>query len=236
MNNKFLAIPTLLWKNKELSNTEIPVYIEILHLSTLEKGCIATNKHFATLLGKSTKTISRAITGLGEKGYISINTVNGSRNHIRQITPIESKIWYLQNVQPPQTKTGETKESKRTNIRDKKKINKKENSKSLFRILVKEIHKDASRRSKVTFTEKGYKAFMQISDRSKIKVNYLKHQEEKGQYAQTLANYLIDYEANLADDGDGKKIKKTNSPQVGSIAWELEQKKLCSDVIDVEIE
>lgn len=236
MTDKFLAIPTSLWKNNELSHIEIPIYIEILHLSTLEKGCIATNKHFALLLGKSVKTISRAINELERKGYISIEIVNGSRNHLRQITPKNIRAWYPENVQPPQTNPRETKESKRVNIRDKKKINKKENSKSLFRIVVKEIHKDAPRKSKVTFTEKGYQAFLQIPDRSKIKANYLKHQEEKGQYAQTLTNYLIDYNANI--EGNNKKTlpKNTSSPQVGSIAWEMEQKKLCADVIDVEIE
>lgn len=76
---------------------------------------------------------------------------------------------------------------------------KNEDTKVAFRFLIEEIQKEASRKSKVNFTEKGFEAYKLIKDKSQIKDNYINHQNTKEQYAQTIANFLVDYDANVRE-------------------------------------
>lgn len=80
-----------------------------------------------------------------------------------------------------------------TNIINKPK---NENSKVFFEWLVEDIKQSVLRKSKVGFTVKGFEAYKLIEDKSRIKENYIAHQMAKGEFAQTIANFLTDYKAN----------------------------------------
>lgn len=72
---------------------------------------------------------------------------------------------------------------------------KNENSKACFLWVLEAIKPLVDRKSKVTFTDKGFRAYKSIEDKSQIKENYIKHQIEKGEFSQTIANFLTDYKA-----------------------------------------
>ncbi len=73
-----------LYLDKNLTMAEKFLFTEIKSLSSLDKGCIATNQHFADLLQIKRESVSRSITRLKEKGYIDVAI--SDRNHKRVIT------------------------------------------------------------------------------------------------------------------------------------------------------
>ena len=77
-------LPRKLYLVKELTMTEKLLFVEIQSLSMLDKGCVASNKHFATLLDIKREAVSRSLNRLRAKGFISIDIKN--RNHDRKIT------------------------------------------------------------------------------------------------------------------------------------------------------
>jgi hypothetical protein len=69
------------WINKVLLS-------EIISLSKLEKGCIASNETFANLLGIHKGNVSKRITYLIEEGYIKIKLIKkGEKRTLRVIVP-----------------------------------------------------------------------------------------------------------------------------------------------------
>jgi len=90
----WLNIPYEILLNPELDNTEKILLAEIQSLHKLEKGCFASNDHFALLLGfKTASAASRRITGLAEMGYLTTKNVYGKGNCIwRVITPTFKKV------------------------------------------------------------------------------------------------------------------------------------------------
>ena len=120
--------------DKNTTMQEKLILVEISQLSMLDKGCIASNNHFAELLQVKKESVSRSISSLENKGYITTKIKDGSRNYERVIT-INKMLFSInkmlfdpkQNVIDPLTNCLETKESKTIN----KTINKKEFSFSL---------------------------------------------------------------------------------------------------------
>lgn len=86
MATKFIAVSVEIMRDPNLNQSQKFILAEIEQLTTLEKGCFATNLHFANLIGISKENVSKNINSLMEKGYIFIEIVNGSRNHTRIIT------------------------------------------------------------------------------------------------------------------------------------------------------
>lgn len=121
MATKFITVSIEIMHNNELNQSQKFILAEIEQLSSLEKGCIATNEHFSKLIGITKENVSRNLNDLQSKGYINIDIKNGSRNHIRMITLI--KIATItktvspsyQNSKPPLLKQQETKENKKIN-------------------------------------------------------------------------------------------------------------------------
>lgn len=108
---RYLAIPISMIKNKELTSLELFHLMEISQLAMLDKGCIASNNHFAELFDIKKQSTSRTINSLVEKGYITVEIEDGSRNHNRIITINKMLSGGKQNVTDPSTKCLETKET-----------------------------------------------------------------------------------------------------------------------------
>ena len=62
-----------IWLNDDLTLQEKCTFAEIYSLSSLEKGCIASNEHFAKFLGVSKDRAKRVVSSLVDKGYIISN-------------------------------------------------------------------------------------------------------------------------------------------------------------------
>lgn len=80
----------------------------------------------------------------------------------------------------------------RENLDSKREL---KNTKKDFRLLLEEIEKEAPRKSKVTYTDKGFEAYTKIEDKNSIKELYIKHQEQNEGYAQRISAFLADFDA-----------------------------------------
>lgn len=122
MNDRYLAIPVSMVRDKNLTSMEMFIYIEISQLAMLEHGCVASNGHFAQLFDIKKEAVSRAISSLEKKGYINSKIKNGSRNFSRSITLNKMLFDPKQNVIPPLTKCSETKGTNTITNTDTKEI------------------------------------------------------------------------------------------------------------------
>jgi len=102
---------------------------EIAQLSSMEKGCFAGNGHFAKLLGVKKTAISRTISSLEKKGFITSEITPGSRNKERVITINKMLSGDNKMLSQPITKCLETK-GNNTSINNT--VNKK-NTKKVFK-------------------------------------------------------------------------------------------------------
>ena len=115
MQSKGLWLPIEVINDKVTTFQEKLVLMEISQLSMLDKGCIASNNHFAELFQIKKEAVSRCINSLEKKGYINSNIVKGTRNHTRIITINKLLSDPKQNVILPLTNCSETKENKTEN-------------------------------------------------------------------------------------------------------------------------
>ena len=190
--SKGFWLPIELLKDKSTTMQEKLILVEINQLSMLDKGCIASNNHFAELFGIKKESVSRSISSLENKGYITTKIKDGSRNHERTITINKMLFEYKQNVISPLTNCLETKENKT--------INKTNNKYDIFLDYLKSKCKY---KSKVTKTKEGKELFNQIEDKKQLALDYIKHQEEKNEFAVRISKFMEDYNTVYKD--------KTNS-------------------------
>ena len=190
--SKGFWLPIELLKDKSTTMQEKLILVEINQLSMLDKGCIASNNHFAELFGIKKESVSRSISSLENKGYITTKIKDGSRNHERTITINKMLFEYKQNVISPLTNCLETKENKT--------INKTNNKYDIFLDYLKS---KCNYKSKVTKTKEGKELFNQIEDKKQLALDYIKHQEEKNEFAVRISKFMEDYNTVYKD--------KTNS-------------------------
>lgn len=69
---KGVWIPAHIWLDENLTVQEILFLVEIDSLDNSNKGCFASNKHFADFFGLSKSRVSEVISSLNNKEYISI--------------------------------------------------------------------------------------------------------------------------------------------------------------------
>lgn len=98
MSERFVTLDWEFIRDKGTTMQEKLVLAEIESLSSLEKGCIASNEHFGQLLGIQKQNASKLINSLKEKGYISVEIVKGSRNHDRKISIIKSITTIIKSI------------------------------------------------------------------------------------------------------------------------------------------
>lgn len=78
---------------------------------------------------------------------------------------------------------------------DKKTKEKKENLKSEFLALLDDIKSKVKYKSKLNFTDKAFNAYKNVLDKSNIVKRYIEYQNEKGEFAKRIGDFLLDYEA-----------------------------------------
>ena len=115
MATQFVTVSIEIMHDQNLNQSQKFILAEIEQLSQLDKGCIASNKHFAELIGITKENVSRNINDLRIKGYIDIEIVPGSRNHTRIISITKIVRPPYQNSKTPLLKQQETKENKTIN-------------------------------------------------------------------------------------------------------------------------
>ena len=218
MATKGIWVSTEILHDNNLSSNEKFILAEIEQLSSLDDGCYAHNKHFAELVGTTTRTVTRVITSLEEKGYIKIETKPGSRNHVRELSTLDKMSNPpRQNVQTPPTKCLETKGNKQTN----KQINKQE-----------EFFPDLNEEAFSMWCEhKGSKYTKQAKTISRNKL--MKH-DKATQLEMVEASIMNGWKGLFEPKGNAPKKKEEAEP--GSIWWQYAREAEKKEVIDVQIE
>ena len=100
---KGLWIPAEILLNKDLSDKEKIILAIILYLSEETKSCFASNKYIANIVNVTHERVSKIISSLKDKGYVSVKLkykTDSKEIEERQITPIVENInRYSQDVQ-----------------------------------------------------------------------------------------------------------------------------------------
>lgn len=100
---KGLWIPADILLNEDLSDKEKIILSMILYLSEESKCCFASNKYIANIVNVTHERVSKIISALKDKGYVSVKLKykkDSKEIEERQITPIVENInRYSQNVQ-----------------------------------------------------------------------------------------------------------------------------------------
>mgnify|MGYP003658727912 CR=1 FL=1 len=181
MATKFITVTIETMHDKNLSPNQKFILSEISQLSSLEKGCIASNRHFSELIGISNAGVSNAITDLVKKGYIDIDNSNTKRNYGRVIT-IHSDVAPLHSDVLAIHSDVETKE----NITSNKTTN-------TYLSFLEQVKEKVSIKSKVTKTKEGKELFDKIENKDLLLKSYVNHQLEKKEFSQRLTAYMMDY-------------------------------------------
>ena len=100
---KGLWIPAEILLNKNLSDKEKVILAIILYLSEETKSCFASNKYIANIVNVTPERVSKIISSLKDKGYISVKLkykTDSKEIEERQITPIVENVnRYSQKLQ-----------------------------------------------------------------------------------------------------------------------------------------
>ena len=100
---KGLWIPAEILLNEDLSDKEKIILSMILYLSEETKSCFASNKYIANIVNVTHERVSKIISSLKDKGYVSVKLkykTDSKEIEERQITPIVENInRYSQDVQ-----------------------------------------------------------------------------------------------------------------------------------------
>ena len=79
---KGIWIPKEIWVSKQLSLMEKVLFVEIHSLDN-ERGCFASNRHFADFFGVSERQIRTYVGSLKEKGFVTVSVINRNQRTIR---------------------------------------------------------------------------------------------------------------------------------------------------------
>ena len=100
---KGLWIPAEILLNKDLSDKEKIILAMILYLSEEKGRCFASNKYIANIVNVTNERVSKIISSLKNKGYVSVKLkykTDSNEIEERQIVPIVENInRYSQKLQ-----------------------------------------------------------------------------------------------------------------------------------------
>ena len=111
MNRDFrgIWIPKEIWLSKDLSTNEKILLAEIDSLGGSSDGCFASNQYFADFFDLSKDRISRLVSGLKNKGYITVELIykEGTCEVDKRIIKLNPYSYFYQGVQNHQGGIGE---------------------------------------------------------------------------------------------------------------------------------
>ena len=137
MNREFrgIWIPKEIWLSKDLSTNEKILLAEIDSLGGSSDGCFASNQYFADFFDLSKDRISRLVSGLKNKGYITVELIykEGTCEVDKRIIKLNPYSYFYQGVQNHQGGIGEnTKDiTNNYNINNNNKASKKKTTKEV---------------------------------------------------------------------------------------------------------
>lgn len=137
MNRDFrgIWIPKEIWLSKDLSTNEKILLAEIDSLGGSSDGCFASNQYFADFFDLSKDRISRLVSGLKNKGYITVELIykEGTCEVDKRIIKLNPYSYFYQGVQNHQGGIGENAKdiTNNYNINNNNKTSKKKTTKEV---------------------------------------------------------------------------------------------------------
>jgi len=183
----------------DISWTKRILIAEISQLEMLDKGCVASNSHFAHKLKLSKQAVSKALNELAKDGLIVINNAQTKRNFGRKIT-INFGVSAINFGVSGVHGSGESKENKQHNT-----------TKSKYEQFIARLKAKAQTPSKVTITQQGKNFYKLIKDLDLFSSTYILHQKEKGEFASRVTIFMEDYiskQDNMVDPNDKSTWEK----------------------------
>ena len=132
---KGLWIPAEILLNENLSDKEKIILAMILYLSEETKSCFASNKYIANIVNVTHERVSKIISSLKDKGYISVKLkykTDSKEIEQRQIIPIVENVNMCSQKQP--YPMGENDKDIINNIKNKKIYNNSSNSNKKYKL------------------------------------------------------------------------------------------------------
>jgi len=176
----------------DISWTKRILIAEISQLEMYDKGCVASNGHFAQKLKLTKQAVSKALNELEKDGFITIDNAQTKRNFGRKITINFSKS-AINFSKSEVHESGESKENKQ--------VNKSINTYEGFLKLLKE---QVSIKSKVTKTKDGEIIFKTIDGKEKLMNDYIAHQLEAKNFSKRITAFMEDYSFHTSVDTSSK--------------------------------
>lgn len=138
-----------------------------------------TIKSISTQQKEGQTSVSTALKELKDFGYIKYTKHQDG-----------SGTYYLDDFPKPENPNqgfpimGKSSPIKKNNI---------SKNKNIYKEWLQELKTKVKIKTKITHTKEGEKLFKNIEDKKKLMSNYVKHQEEKGQFAQRITAFIEDY-------------------------------------------
>ena len=85
MSTKYITLSTDLIKDKNLSINQKFILAEIMQLTIIRVGCMASNAHFAHLIGITIEEVLEAIENLIADDYISCTHTLGTTDEYERV-------------------------------------------------------------------------------------------------------------------------------------------------------
>lgn len=108
---KGVWIPADVWLDRSMSITEKVMLVEIDSLQHPERGCYASNAHFAQFFGLSSSRVSEIITSLSTKGLVTVELIREGKRvverRVRVNQVFEKPNTYSENTANPIRETEE---------------------------------------------------------------------------------------------------------------------------------
>ena len=170
MNRDFrgIWIPKEIWLSKDLSTNEKILLAEIDSLGGSSDGCFASNQYFADFFDLSKDRISRLVSGLKNKGYITVELIykEGTCEVDKRIIKLNPYSYFYQGVQNHQGGIGENTKDITNNYN----INNNNNNKTSKKKTTKEVRHKYGEFKNVLLSDK---------DLEKLKTEYGEELVEK---------------------------------------------------------
>ena len=92
MNSEFIITPRILFRDKNLSRTDIDLLSLIISLALNKGYCYATNDYLKNYINSSVRTIIYSLSKLKNLNYITVKYENGKRKIYLNIEKIPTKV------------------------------------------------------------------------------------------------------------------------------------------------